>query len=579
MKYAISLLLVSLLVLCSSCQLTSQNKNVTKEEAYKEFENGSNIQEIPVDKQTIENLQLLGLVWGFLKYYHPSVAEGKFNWDHELFLILPRYIQAKKHRQRDALLVDWINGLGSFRLQDNNGRYGNAKMLPDLDWISTSGFSYNLKQVLTNVQNAERTGNNYYVNLHDWVSNPVFKNEDKYLSMSDDDAGMRLLSLFRYWNIIQYYFPYKYLIEEDWKNVLSEFIPKFINSKDKIAYTLTVLELITRVNDTHANIYGNKTLTGYFGKNNLSIQIKFIENKAVIAKFLKDEVRVESGLKPGDVIVAVNQKPVEQIIREQEKITPASNYETKLRNISYKLFNTNDSNIVITYKRDNVQKDISLKTEPLEAISKILIDKGMKDTCFKILKGNIAYVYPGTIKDSHLRGIKKGIKGTKGLIIDLRCYPSEFIVFSFGQYLVPKPTEFVKFTHGDFFEPGLFTFKANPPKVGQLFNPNYYKNKVVILINEATQSQAEYTTMAFRTAPKSIVVGSTTAGADGNISPISLPGNLNTVISGIGVYYPDGRETQRVGIVPDIEVRPTITGIRQGRDELVEKAIELINQE
>jgi C-terminal processing protease CtpA/Prc len=49
-----------------------------------------------------------------------------------------------------------------------------------------------------------------------------------------------------------------------------------------------------------------------------------------------------------------------------------------------------------------------------------------------------------------------------------------------------------------------------------------------------------------------------------------------TMISGIGVYYPDGTETQRVGIVPDVECKPTIQGIREGRDEVLEKAIEII---
>ena len=92
-------------------------------------------------------------------------------------------------------------------------------------------------------------------------------------------------------------------------------------------------------------------------------------------------------------------------------------------------------------------------------------------------------------------------------------------------------------------------------------------------------SQAEYTTMAFQTAPNVCVIGSTTAGADGNVSTIILPGNLQTYISGIGVYYPDGTETQRVGIVPDIEVKPTIEGIRNGIDEPLQKAIEIINSE
>ena len=48
------------------------------------------------------------------------------------------------------------------------------------------------------------------------------------------------------------------------------------------------------------------------------------------------------------------------------------------------------------------------------------------------------------------------------------------------------------------------------------------------------------------------------------------------MISGNGIYYPDGRETQRIGIVSDIEVRPTILGLMSGQDEVLNKAIEII---
>jgi C-terminal processing protease CtpA/Prc len=71
-------------------------------------------------------------------------------------------------------------------------------------------------------------------------------------------------------------------------------------------------------------------------------------------------------------------------------------------------------------------------------------------------------------------------------------------------------------------------------------------------------------------------VGSTTAGADGNVSSIPLPGGLSTMISGIGVFYPDKRPTQRIGIVPDVEARPTLAGIRAGRDEVLEAGIRQI---
>src|SRR5690606_15808374 len=143
-------------------------------------------------------------------------------------------------------------------------------------------------------------------------------------------------------------------------------------------------------------------------------------------------------------------------------------------------------------------------------------------------------------------------------------------------YLLPSPKQFVKFSNGSVSTPGLFTY-TNPLSVGRT-NPEYYKGKVVILVNEMTQSSAEYQTMGLRTAPRATVIGSTTAAADGNVSKIVLPGKIDTMISGIGIYYPDGKETQRIGILPDIEVKPTIKGIREGRDELLEKAIAIISE-
>src|SRR5262249_27334585 len=154
-------------------------------------------------------------------------------------------------------------------------------------------------------------------------------------------------------------------------------------------------------------------------------------------------------------------------------------------------------------------------------------------------------------------------------------YPSDFIVFSLGEFLMPKPTAFVKFSNASIETPGLFTF-TEVLKVGKENNSDSYKGKVVILVNEISQSQAEYTTMALRKAPGPVVIGSTTAGADGNVSQFYLPGGISTMISGLGVYYPDGTETQRVGIIPDIVIKPTVNGIRQGRDEVLNKAVELI---
>ena len=106
---------------------------------------------------------------------------------------------------------------------------------------------------------------------------------------------------------------------------------------------------------------------------------------------------------------------------------------------------------------------------------------------------------------------------------------------------------------------------------------NDYKGKEVVIVNGQTQSQAEYTTMAFQSSPNVTVIGSTTAGADGSVSSIWLPGGISTMISGINVLYPDGTETQRKGVKIDVPLKPTILGIKAGRDGLLEKAKEIIN--
>jgi C-terminal processing protease CtpA/Prc len=50
------------------------------------------------------------------------------------------------------------------------------------------------------------------------------------------------------------------------------------------------------------------------------------------------------------------------------------------------------------------------------------------------------------------------------------------------------------------------------------------------------------------------------------------------MISGIGIYFPDNRPTQRIGIVPDIVVKPTIAGIKANKDEVLDAAIEYIRR-
>lgn len=544
----------------------------------KEFDNGSRIDAIKLTDSKMNDLAVMGKVWGFLKYYHPAVATGDVNWDYELFRILPKVLAAKNQTERNAVLSSWVESLGTFETAEaEKPAAENVKLSPDLTWINNKGLGDKLAEQLNRVRNSKRQNKHYYIDLFPGVGNPQFKNEEAYISIKYPDAGYRLLGLFRYWNIIQYYFPNKHLIEENWQNVLPEFIPKFVNAANEFEYKKAALALIGRIHDTHANIWGrDETLEKFRGLNSAPFAVSFVEDKAVVTKIWDQALTEKSDLKIGDVIETINNRKVSDIIKERLDLTPASNYPTKLRDIARYLLQTNENSLQIEFRRDNISKEIKVEAYPKD---KLKINFGemfnKQIPAFKLIAPDIAYLYPGSLKPGEIARIIPEISKTKGLIIDFRSYPSDFIVFSLGEYLMPKPTAFVKFSNGSVTNPGLFTL-TKELEVGKE-NSDYYKGKVVILINETTQSSAEYHTMAFRKAPNATVIGSTTAGADGNVSQFFLPGGISTMISGIGVYYPDGKETQRIGIVPDILVKPTIKGIRDGRDEPLEKAIEIIN--
>ena len=97
-------------------------------------------------------------------------------------------------------------------------------------------------------------------------------------------------------------------------------------------------------------------------------------------------------------------------------------------------------------------------------------------------------------------------------------------------------------------------------------------------MNGGTQSHAEFTAMCLKTGDNVITIGSQTSGADGNTSQVNLVGGFKNWITGIGIFYPDGRETQRKGVNIDIEIKPTVLGLSEGRDEVLERAIEFTNE-
>lgn len=544
----------------------------------KEFDEGSKIVISNLNGKIISNLTVVAKIWGFLKYYHPNVANGSFNWDYELLRIIPKVLETKSSQDRNRILSEWIKRTGEISSynQDQQLDSSSIKIYPDLNWTKDNKFlGDTIVSQLEKIRKSKRSSKNYYTAFLPQL-NPSFSNEESYSYNYYPDTGFRLLSLFRIWNIIQYYYPYKYLIDDDWDKVLREFIPKFINAQNDIEYRIEILKLLTRLNDTHANIpIDDEVINNYKGKYIMPFIVSYVEGRMVVTDFLTEELEKKSQFKKGDIILSVNGENCNSIIKKRFSTTTGSNYSTKLRNIARDFFRTNDTLLKINYESEGIKKLQKVRCVPYNFSDFYNRISSPKEDYYKLLDKNVGYINLGVKKTTEFSKIMDDFTNTKGIIIDLRYMP-DFSFFNLCEYIMPEPKEFVKITNTNNQMPGLFSY-GQSLKVGKK-NPSCYKGEIIILINENTQSRAEYVAMAFKTKPNTIFIGSTTAGADGDVSIFVLPGDVKIMITGTGIYYPDGSETQQLGILPDFVVKPTINGIKEGKDELLNAAIEKIGK-
>ena len=541
-----------------------------------QFDQGSAITLPVVNERQIENLNLLGKVWGFLKYHHPVIAQGKYNWDYELFRVLPKFLAATGRSSRDKVLSAWITSLGDVALcKQCLATAANAVLKPDLNWIDKFELSETLKQQLHYLYDNRHQGANYYVSAEAGTGSPNFDNEKRYQDMQYPDVGFRLLALYRYWNIIHYYFPSKHLTDNNWNGVLKQYIAKFVAAKDELAYEQAVAQLIAEIDDTHATVNMANALEAWKGSNYPPVTLRLIAGKLIVTGYYNQALKQQSGLKIRDVISKINGVAIDDIVSSKQSYYSASNRAVLLKDIAYDILRANSKTIALTYIRDKQEIKHSLGLYDYKALNMWAWYRGAKDgKAFELLANNIGFINLRHLQSDDITALKKRLINTKGIIIDMRKYPGSFSWNSLGAFFTSKATEIAKVTQVNLNNPGEVVFFA---ELDLTDNESItYRNKVVVLVNEFTQSAAEYYAMAIQAGNNTTVIGSTTAGADGEVSRIYLPGNIATFISGMGIYYPDGRQTQRIGIIPDIEVIPTVAGIKAGRDELLERAISFI---
>jgi C-terminal processing protease CtpA/Prc len=406
--------------------------------------------------------------------------------------------------------------------------------------------------------------------------------DNTYADMPFPPAEYRVLAAFRIWAVINYFFPYMEFMGEDWTEVLRQFIPRMEASKDALDYNLTVVEMVTHIHDSHGGAL-SPVLRKYFGDGSLPVRVRTIEGLPVITGYTDVEAARGAGLEIGDVILKVDGKDASTLIAERLKYTAHSTPQSGMFYATERSLvrGPKDSTATLTVRGLHNQVREVKVARKAEYMPKSQGDR--TGDILRVLPGNIGYADLDRLPASQIDEMFEKFKDCPAIIFDDRGYPQ-----GTAWQIAPRLTDKMDvvaamFKRRDPTSPDLPNGEiASSQDVGTFLqrlphtNKSRYHGKTVMLVDERTISQAEHTGLFLEAANGTKFIGSPTQGANGDVTNLSVPGGIYVRFSGQGVWHADGRQLQRLGLQPTVKVRPTLSGIRAGKDEVLEVAIEYL---
>ncbi|MFH1050420.1 MAG: T9SS type A sorting domain-containing protein [bacterium] len=533
-------------------------------------------------------------VWGYAKYFHSEVSNCRVNWDSVLFETLDNVKSSETAGELNVALLNMLNAAGDMEeatMPTPDEIPEELKFNLNFNWFDDTILSTEVRSMLKNISNNFRPHENCQVEevaKNDWLhfpqDNPII-NRNIFTSYPNENE--RLFILFKLWNIIHYFSPNNDIVETSWDSTLYNIIDYYYYAANNESFLNTFKRTVAKLDDTHAQ-YHYSDKYNLYGKFLPRIILKYAsENYTVFKSDYPD-------LKKGDVIYSIDglsMKEWEDSLRPYISVGNQDKFRSYVASYMLKGDSASVLNIIFS-DSDSLIKLLNSGVEYFDTannLKSLIVQRNYipndgewfyHHSCdsllyvkYKKYDGNIGYVNMSRMfSEWDITDMYNSLYETKAIVLDMRMGTNSDI-YAFARYMFPNKKEFVKYKIPDVTYPG--TFYWDNDYIGTNNNPVPYKGNFIILCNYNTLSSGEFACMQLKAFPHALIVGSPTSGADGNISRIYISQDLTAVFSNLGVYYPDGSPTQRIGIVPDSIVCPTAEGIRSGRDEVLEKAFEI----
>jgi C-terminal processing protease CtpA/Prc len=381
---------------------------------------------------------------------------------------------------------------------------------------------------------------------------------------SDFNMYTNLASIVISWNIFQHFYPYFDVIGTNWETVLPETLEETYSNNDKPDFTRTLSKMVAKLEDGHGVVYGGEKM--YYHP---PIRTELIENKIVIT------AKNDSIFKTGDIIKKVDGIKAEKVLMEVEQLISGSPHLRKHRalNVFGSTFHSEIMNVSI--ERDGNELSIDVQNSSNGNIFFNRINNFQyKSIDIKELEPEIFYINLSNCTSANFTKHLDKLAKAKSVIYDYR-WGGNLSLIELIPHLIDSTVNSAWWNIPQVVYPNRkdITFdKKNwslPPQLPR------FTSKSIIITAPCVVSSGETEMGIINHYNLATTVGEPTAGCNGNVNWIDLPCGYKVMWTGMKVLKHDGSQHHLIGFQPDYPIERTMEGIKNEKDEILEKAIEI----
>jgi hypothetical protein len=396
------------------------------------------------------------------------------------------------------------------------------------------------------------------------------------------DGALRVAGAITAWNVFQHFHPYLDSTGIKWDDALRPALRATLAADSRESYYAALSALVAKLRDGHGYVYGRNAKLG-----GLPIRVAVLGDELVVLATQGD-----APLRRGDIILEVDGVSAMDVVRERERHVSGSPHLVRFRALNQFGEGPLDSTAKVTVRRDGetLGLEIPRREDKRGFFFSSITSHEFPD--FAEVRPGIFYVNLPSLDKETFRQKLDQLATARGVIFDQRWdgrMPKGNAAAAQASRLQP---------HLDII-PHLIekTVQASPMRVPQVVAPDRagwgWRESTwpvqpkaprltgrIVFINEPSVVSYGETCMAMiADYGLAKLVGEPTAGTNGNVGFIPLPGGFRIMWTGMEVLKHDRSHFYTVGFVPDYPVTRTLAAIKEGRDEFLAQAIAVIEAE